>query len=112
MCVLAGLGIPSLIPAITPPDRKVIFHAEHGITGFGGYPLKGKEDSSIINDLGETVTITPQGTGISMSTSMGIIRGGLVHIAFIGALQVSAQGDFANWSIPGKAMNVGLEISL
>ncbi|MEH7245203.1 3-oxoacid CoA-transferase subunit B [Neobacillus niacini] len=102
MVVNLGIGIPSLVPNHLPKDMMVMFHAENGITGMGATPEKGQEDENLCNAGGFPVTLNQGGSYCDSAISFGMIRRGRVDITILGSLQVSQQGDLANWIVPGK----------
>ncbi len=102
MVVNLGIGIPSLVPNHLPKEMMVMFHAENGITGMGPSPEQGMEDENLCNAGGFPVTLNQGGSYCDSAISFGMIRRGRVDITILGSLQVSGQGDLANWIVPGK----------
>jgi len=103
-----GIGLPTLVADYLPDELGVWFHSENGLLGMGPFPYEGDEDSQIINAGKQTVTVVPGGSTFDSALSFGMIRGGHVDLAILGAMQVASSGDLANWAIPGgKVMGIG-----
>lgn len=100
-----GLGIPTLVGNYIPEEDGVTIHSENGVLGVGPFPYEGEEDPDLLNASKETVTLLPGGSYFDSAASFAMVRGRHVDVTILGAMEVAANGDLANWAIPGRMIS-------
>lgn len=109
-----GIGIPTLVANFIPDNIRIVIHSENGFLGIGSSPILGEEDPDLVNAGGFPVTLIPGGSYFDSLLSFSIVRGGHLDITILGALEVSEEGDLANWIVPGKlvpGMGGGMDLA-